>query len=96
MLPERFILHVFKELVDACLILRQGHPRALIEGWRTMVQNDLHIHNVFLDDRQPQDTSINPSISIAGLAPFKKSNQSSQGVRGRGLYWRILGEDFTS
>ena len=61
-LPERLLWHVFKELVDACLILRQGSPVEPVPGWKPMVHNDLHTSNVFLDDLQPEDISKNASI----------------------------------
>ena len=64
-LPERWLWHVFGELVDACLILRQGHPDRAVPDWRPLVHNDLHSANVFLDDRKPEDeATFDQAVSV--------------------------------
>ena len=69
--PERFLWHVFKELVDACLILRQGSPVEPVPGWKPLVHNDLHASNVFLDDLRPEDIStMHPSVGFFFLFHF--------------------------
>ena len=47
-LPEWFIWHLFKGMVDACLVLEQGDLHSKVDGWKPLVHNDLHLGNVML------------------------------------------------
>lgn len=70
-LPERFLWYVFQELVNGCFTLWQGgdyegtetQPKTR-QGWKPMVYSDLHISNVFLDRRDPENGSGPPTVSV--------------------------------
>ncbi|KAF1836253.1 kinase-like protein [Decorospora gaudefroyi] len=47
-LPEAYVWHLFKGLVDACLVLEQGDSLQEIAGWKPLMHNDLHVGNVML------------------------------------------------
>lgn len=56
-LPEKFLWHVFRELVNAVMVLRHGHQddEKYPKHWRPIVHRDIGMSNVFLDDRKPDD-----------------------------------------
>jgi hypothetical protein len=51
-IPESFIWAIFRDLVDACIFLRDGaEPRVvMLEGqdWRPIVHRDMHLKNLFV------------------------------------------------
>ncbi|KAH7132274.1 kinase-like domain-containing protein [Dendryphion nanum] len=47
-LPEKYIWHVFRGLVDACLVLQQGRKDRVVDGWRPIMHMDMKLNNVFL------------------------------------------------
>jgi hypothetical protein len=57
-LPETYVWYLFSGLVNACLVLEQGHENEQVEGWKPLVHNDLHVMNVMLG-KDPD----NPAVS---------------------------------
>ena len=49
-IPEKFLWRVFENLVDACILLRDGAGKRLEDDrpWRPIIHRDLHLSNVFL------------------------------------------------
>jgi len=61
-IPESFVWHRFAGLVDACLVLEQGHQEKAVKGWMPLVHNDLHSSNVLLKN----DTDGDKVSSLEG------------------------------
>ncbi|KAI5367232.1 Putative serine/threonine-protein kinase, active [Septoria linicola] len=67
--PVEFILYVFKAMVDACLVMKQGSMAPFKDSWEQIVHRDLKPDNVFLG--LPRSTFANypePKLADFGLA----------------------------
>lgn len=67
LIPYPFLIYVFKALVQACLVLKQGSTTLGLKDWEEIVHRDMKPANVFLDEPL---TDYFPSYPTPKLADF--------------------------
>jgi hypothetical protein len=76
-LSEDFLWHVFRCLVDACLILQNGDEPAdsdPLEGWKPITHVDINLSNTFLEPGATEDDWPNVVLSDFGLSFYELRN----------------------
>lgn len=69
--PEAFILYVFRALIESCLIMQRGKAgRVRDTSWEQIVHRDLKLDNVFLGENSITSFPAYPQVKLAdfGLA----------------------------
>lgn len=57
-IPEHFIWHVFRDLVNACLVLQDGQvDGGRMKGWRSITHRDINPTNIFLAEKDKHGVS---------------------------------------
>lgn len=66
LLPEAFILYVFRALIETCLIMQRGKAgRVLDKYWEQIVHRDLKLDNVFLGENSITSFPAYPQVKLA-------------------------------